>query len=130
LTGSEGSRGLILPDFKTIGTWKWQDCVWLYYVFFYTIFLAYIHHNGNVSLQKVSSPVSDNHATWTFTVTKFIWGGHIDDTHLPPSNSWTHLTQNRLAVEWCRHVPPKSGASISCHTVYSAVDHQVKKPAL
>jgi hypothetical protein len=26
LTGSEGSRRLRLPDFKTISTWKWQGC--------------------------------------------------------------------------------------------------------
>jgi hypothetical protein len=26
LTGPEGSRRLRLPDFKTIGTWRWQGC--------------------------------------------------------------------------------------------------------
>jgi hypothetical protein len=26
LTGSEGSRRLRLPDFKTLGTWRWQAC--------------------------------------------------------------------------------------------------------
>jgi hypothetical protein len=26
LTGPEGSRRLGLPDFKTIGTWRWQGC--------------------------------------------------------------------------------------------------------
>jgi hypothetical protein len=26
LTGPEGSRRLKLPDFKTIGTWRWQGC--------------------------------------------------------------------------------------------------------
>ena len=25
-TGPEGSRGLSFPDFKTIGTWRWQGC--------------------------------------------------------------------------------------------------------
>jgi len=25
-TGPEGSRRLRLPDFKTIGTWRWQGC--------------------------------------------------------------------------------------------------------
>jgi len=25
-TGPEGSRRLQLPDFKTIGTWRWQGC--------------------------------------------------------------------------------------------------------
>jgi hypothetical protein len=26
LRGPEGSRRLKLPDFKTIGTWRWQGC--------------------------------------------------------------------------------------------------------
>jgi hypothetical protein len=26
LTGPEGSKRLRLPDFKTIGTWRWQGC--------------------------------------------------------------------------------------------------------
>jgi hypothetical protein len=26
LTGPEGSRRLRLPDFKTVGTWRWQCC--------------------------------------------------------------------------------------------------------
>jgi hypothetical protein len=26
LTGPEDSRSLRLPDFKTIGTWRWQGC--------------------------------------------------------------------------------------------------------
>jgi hypothetical protein len=26
LTGPEGSRRLRLPDFKTVGTWRWQGC--------------------------------------------------------------------------------------------------------
>jgi hypothetical protein len=26
LTGRESSRRFRLPDFKTIGTWRWQDC--------------------------------------------------------------------------------------------------------
>jgi hypothetical protein len=26
VTGPEGSRRLRLPDFKTIGTWRWQGC--------------------------------------------------------------------------------------------------------
>jgi hypothetical protein len=26
LTGPEGSRRLRVPDFKTIGTWRWLDC--------------------------------------------------------------------------------------------------------
>jgi len=25
-TGPEGSRRLRLPDFKTVGTWRWQGC--------------------------------------------------------------------------------------------------------
>jgi hypothetical protein len=26
LTGLEGSRRFRLPDFKTVGTWRWQGC--------------------------------------------------------------------------------------------------------
>jgi hypothetical protein len=26
LTGPEGSSRLMLPDFKTISTWRWQGC--------------------------------------------------------------------------------------------------------
>jgi hypothetical protein len=26
ITGPEGSRGLRLPDFMTVGTWRWQGC--------------------------------------------------------------------------------------------------------
>jgi hypothetical protein len=27
LTGYEGSRRLSIPDFKTVGTWRWQGCL-------------------------------------------------------------------------------------------------------
>jgi len=34
-TDSEGSRRLRLPDFKTIGTWRWKGCQ-LYAMAFFT----------------------------------------------------------------------------------------------
>jgi hypothetical protein len=51
LTGPEGSRRLRFPDFKTVGTWRWQGC--LPYVpaafTFQAIFLVLISVRGSVN---------------------------------------------------------------------------------
>jgi hypothetical protein len=39
LTGPEGSRRLRFPDFKTIGTWRWQGALQFSYSFLKCVYI-------------------------------------------------------------------------------------------
>jgi hypothetical protein len=73
-TGPEGSRSLRPPDFKTVGTWRWQGCQPYALTAFtpHEVFLVIISVRGSVNSRTTVQP--EDHAN-----DKFQW-------HHPESN--------------------------------------------
>jgi hypothetical protein len=118
LTGSEGSRRLRLPDFKTIGTWRWQGCQ-PYAPAAYTPrkhswYSFLLEAAETIMTDKILFPHgaagrsgTGSHHWWGFTITlRYITFGR------PPLDEWsarlrdlsilqhTTLTRDRNACPW------------------------------